>query len=327
MALFGLLKKKKTEEEIDEEDNLESDKLFEIVAQLVQESKNLYEKKDYKNALSFLFKAENLDPNNPHILNFIAAIFSDVEMNKESIEYADRALKIDPNSIQALNNKGTALEGLGKFEEAIKCYEQALKINPKYIKALHNKGRALKILGKYKEAIKYFDMVLKIDPHYKAAIYHKSETLETMGKFEESRMVSHNRWAIIAEENGKKFDKNDKKLLEISKKVVTLANEFKEIIILHSKANDLIKLHKYPEALNDFDKAVILYKKKKVTPKNKDFGIKTYVNLLNDKGIALSKMQKHKEAISCYNEALRISPHDETILNNKKHTLEKLKNE
>ena len=45
---------------------------------------------------------------------------------------------------------------------------------------------------------------------------------------------------------------------------------------------------------------------------------------LNNKGYTLSKLKKHSQALSCYDESLRKNPNDKTVLINKISTFRKI---
>ena len=269
-------------------------------------------------AIYCLIKAEKIDPTNTDILNQIVAVYSQTEGDDnlmfKAVEYADKVLHLDPDNFQALNNKGTALEALGKFKEAIRCYDQALKINPKYVKALNNKGRALKVLGEYEESIKYFNKVLKIEPGYKKALYNKHKALENMGELAKSTIVMQK---YVQSVTGDESICSDKEFL---KKHNQEAAPYKKTIMLHNRAMDLIELRKYSDALKKLDLAIKEYNKLKVD-KNEIRAKGTYLNLMNDKGMALIKLKNIKEAIHCFDVALEIDPTDETVLRTKESAL------
>ena len=62
------------------------------------------------------------------------------QKHDEAIQYLDKALQVDPNNTHALGNKGGALSSLGKYDEAIPYFDKALQIDPNATGALSNKG-------------------------------------------------------------------------------------------------------------------------------------------------------------------------------------------
>lgn len=59
----------------------------------------------------------------------------------EALSWIDKALEVDPNNIHALTLKGSLLIDLGKTEEALTWINKALAIDPNYQRALEEKDR------------------------------------------------------------------------------------------------------------------------------------------------------------------------------------------
>lgn len=77
------------------------------------------------------------------------------------------------------------------------------------------------------------------------------------------------------------------------------------------EANQLFLAKKFAESITLYDQIL-----------EKDPG---NLNVLNNKGYALSKLKQHQDAISCYDLALQKHPDEKTILTNKISSLRKLK--
>jgi Tfp pilus assembly protein PilF len=67
----------------------------------------------YRSALS-------LQPENPNIMNFLAWLLIDKEINiNEGLELIDKALELSPDDWYILDTKGWGLYKQGKYQEAL----------------------------------------------------------------------------------------------------------------------------------------------------------------------------------------------------------------
>jgi type IV pilus assembly protein PilF len=124
-------------------------------------------------ALAELFKAVELDPNNPVIRNLLGIAYLEKGMARPAIDQFEKALSLDPEYVEIHNNLGTALFREGKVSEAIKEFYLALN-NPLYATphfAQYNLGQAYYALKDYENAQKYYQEALKNSPAYSLA-YH-----------------------------------------------------------------------------------------------------------------------------------------------------------
>ena len=103
--------------------------------------------------------------------------------------------------------------------------------------ALFNEGLTLYHQGKYVEAISAFDEAIKIDPQYAAALCYKSFALDELGKHDEATSP---------------YDK----AIEIDPQYVAAAWE--------NKGNDLEQSKRYDDALEAYNRAMILIQKTRV---------------------------------------------------------------
>jgi tetratricopeptide (TPR) repeat protein len=59
--------------------------------------------------------------------------------HKEALQYLDKALELDPNNVFAISNKGFALHNMGKHKEALQYLDKALELDPNNDVILRNK--------------------------------------------------------------------------------------------------------------------------------------------------------------------------------------------
>lgn len=142
----------------------------------------LYEKKEFHNALLFVNKAIEVDPQVPYTYNTLALIVSNLGDKKSAIESYKIAIKLKPDYFEALFNLGNLLNDSHEYALAIKSYDQCLKISPNYIHAYLNRGNAYKELKLYDDSLKSYDFAIKIDQNFIDAIYNKGLVLQHIGE-------------------------------------------------------------------------------------------------------------------------------------------------
>jgi len=103
----------------------------------------------------------------------------------EAIVYLDKILEQDPDNLKALTNKAGLLAQLGNFPKSIILSNKVLDIDPDRISALTNKAIALKMLKEYEESHQVFTKILTIDPdnekikQARASLLSESPTIST----------------------------------------------------------------------------------------------------------------------------------------------------
>ena len=85
------------------------------------------------------------------------------ERFQEALPYLDKILEIDPNNMPILLNKGSVLIALDRSDESITYFDRLLKIEPDNIKGLTSKAAALANIGETQSALDLYDKILSID--------------------------------------------------------------------------------------------------------------------------------------------------------------------
>ena len=126
-------------------------------------------------------------------INIKASIYEKVSMFFFSLERVDdalmflkKSLEITPKNEYALLNKGYILEKTDKIDESTACYDKILSINPENKIALNNKAHNLLRKGELEGALKFAEESLKIDPGLIVAIHTKTDILNTFGRPDEA---------------------------------------------------------------------------------------------------------------------------------------------
>jgi tetratricopeptide (TPR) repeat protein len=82
---------------------------------------------------------------------------------EEALPYLDKILESEPNNISLLLNKGSALIALDRSNESIAYFDRLLKIEPDNIKGLTSKAAALSNIGETQSALDLYNRILSID--------------------------------------------------------------------------------------------------------------------------------------------------------------------
>jgi len=82
----------------------------------------------------------------------------------EAIIYLDKILDEEPENLKALTNKAGLLINLEKFEESLNLSNKVLEIDPNRISTLGNKAIALKMLKEYEKSFLTFSKMMVLEP-------------------------------------------------------------------------------------------------------------------------------------------------------------------
>tara|TARA_B100000029_G_scaffold41529_1_gene38647 strand:- start:1184 stop:1999 length:816 start_codon:yes stop_codon:yes gene_type:complete len=108
-----------------------------------------------------------------------AALVAEKRFN-EAIVYLDKILDEEPNNLKALSNKAGLLIQLEKYVESIELSDKVLKIEPNKISALTNKAIALKMLGEYEMSYQLLTKIVILDSENEAAKKSRAKLLSSM---------------------------------------------------------------------------------------------------------------------------------------------------
>ncbi len=95
----------------------------------------------------------------------------------EAIIFLDKILEQEPENLKALTNKAGLLAQLGNFSKSLSLSDKVLEIDPDRISALTNKAIALKMMKEYEESFITFSKILLIDPDNKKIEKARAELL------------------------------------------------------------------------------------------------------------------------------------------------------
>jgi tetratricopeptide (TPR) repeat protein len=103
----------------------------------------------------------------------------------EAIMFIDKSLQDEPNNIEILTNKGIVLSKLGYYKEALTYFDHVLSIDSRFVPAINNKANVLATLGDFHQAKSLYVLSQEIEPgHYSSKV--NLSKIETTLEYEES---------------------------------------------------------------------------------------------------------------------------------------------
>ncbi len=126
----------------------------------------LYQLGRHTEAITFINKAIQLNPNVYYFYNNLGEVYRAQEKFQEAINCYNRAILLNPNYSEAYLNKGNALKQQNLLNEAITCYQQAIQVNPNYFRAYNCLGYVYQVLKKFDQALSCFTQSLHINPNF-----------------------------------------------------------------------------------------------------------------------------------------------------------------
>lgn len=127
---------------------------------------------DFPQAIDYLNKAIELNPNDETLYLHLANIFKMQGLFSQAVHALQTALEKNPKYVLAMNNLGSVYYTQDKFNEAVPYYQHAIDLEPKYIDAYYNLGLAFSKQQKYAEAINTYEKLLQMSPEHFAARFH-----------------------------------------------------------------------------------------------------------------------------------------------------------
>lgn len=97
-------------------------------AELVNQSKELFEEGDWNGAISAATAALTLDPENEVAYTNRAGAYAQKGLIKEAISDGNRAVNINPYYALAYNNRGYAMEKAGRLPQALEDYDMSCRM-------------------------------------------------------------------------------------------------------------------------------------------------------------------------------------------------------
>jgi tetratricopeptide (TPR) repeat protein len=309
------------------------------ISLLVEEGLQYSKNNNYLNAIDSFDKAIKLDPKNYIPYYYKGEVLFKRQEYNEAIECYSKALEIKPDYAEAYYIKGLAFSDLGKHKEAISCFDEALKINPIYDEALKAKEAT-----REKQAQKEFSLIIN-----EGLLYLENEDYENANASFDKAIALKPEDDTTYNLKGAIYLKlsDYRRAIEYYDKALKINSE--NFDVLRDKGIALYKLGDYEAAITFFDSAlrlkpnqstILQYKKESTRSLQEIDGLKDGISHYNSgrhtkaleslnkslgansknaqtwfyKGLVLMSMSEFKDAISCYEESLKINPiYDEAL--------------
>lgn len=117
----------------------------------------------YREAIACYQKAVALDPANPEIFYFRAAVFIETGRNVDALADCEHALELNQNYAAAWSKKGHALYNLERYDDALFACTRALALNGNDATAWYIRGVCLEELGRTDEAQEAYGKSLELE--------------------------------------------------------------------------------------------------------------------------------------------------------------------
>ena len=159
-------------------------------------------------------------PNDSEVLfNYVMALDKQGEQQK-AIEYAKRILSIDPDNPYALNYLGYTYAEKGiKLDEAQKMIEKALEKMPQDGFILDSLGWVFYKKGLFDEAISTLKTALELSPNDPTITEHLADAYKASGKLHKAMLYYKKALKLLSETSSKQRKRIKKKLIETQKKL------------------------------------------------------------------------------------------------------------
>ena len=314
---------------------------LEVKEALDKVSNKLYDEQNYTESLrgydslvKYFPKDENFQLMRGNSLYYL-------KMYEEALSAYEEAIRLKPDYDYAWYNKGLIFGNLKRYEEALSAYQEAIRLKPDDDYAWLNKGNQLENLGRYEEALSAYQEAIRLKPDYTSAIDSRNLVINKTYSIRKRLNFYENELSKL--KNG-----NDKNLiilvidyLELSKiSKYELDNDILSYQLLY-KAYQLSSLNNLPvvERCSALLKKVYLYPSLLISLaryKEADEYIKNWLPIFQDSndregmdamldpqtvqssssllniGNELGDLGRYEEALSAYEEAIRLKPDYET---------------
>ena len=219
----------------------------------------------------------------------------------KALEQYDFSIAEDVSFYKAYRNKGFILSKLGNYQEAVQTYNKAISLDNTDYRLFYDKGKNLFNMRQYQEALSSFNQSINLNPNYCKAYNNKGVVLLKINQPQEA--------------------------INNFNKAIELNPKFYEAYF--NKITPLFKLGLYQEFIENGDKNIALdFYYKTIEVCDKAISLKTNRNDLYivyaNKGLALNKLGRYKEAIETAEIALKLNPDYELASFVKKHALSSL---
>lgn len=143
--------------------------------------------KDYRNALIFLNKAIDIEPEDATFYNSRGFTYECIQDYNNAIADYTKALTLKPDYAVAYNNRGHAYNEMNLYDNAIKDFKQAIETDSKIAAPHKNIGLLYYNHKDYMKSLYELNEAIKIDPKYKEAYEIRAKVYFALEYYEEAK--------------------------------------------------------------------------------------------------------------------------------------------
>jgi type IV pilus assembly protein PilF len=141
-----------------------------------------------REALVYLLKAAELDPDNPDIEHKLARVYEDIGENDLALQRYKKAISLKPNFSEAFNNMGALYSKMKEWDKALECFQEAasdiLYTTPHF--AYHNMGLVYFYNDDYSRAIENYQKAMILAPSYVNVYYDLASVYIAQNRYEDA---------------------------------------------------------------------------------------------------------------------------------------------
>ena len=145
-----------------------------------------YRQGKYREALGFLNRSVETDPNVSKFYNTIGVVYEGLGEIDKAINAYEQAISLEPDNAEAHHNMSIALQSKGDFQTAARIVSKAICIRPDWAEAHNTFGYISRILRNYDIAEENFRKAIELKPDYAEAHNQLGVVLNSTGRFKEA---------------------------------------------------------------------------------------------------------------------------------------------
>jgi tetratricopeptide (TPR) repeat protein len=150
-------------------------------------------------------RAQELDPNYPHLRNNLAASYIDLEQPQPAIAILEPMIGGQCRDALSLINLGIAYRQIFELKRSAAIFERAIEVDSSNPLACSNYGLTLKELQRWSEAQALFERALAVDPDFVGARWNLAMTQLLRGDYAQGWINHEARWQGSPELRSKPF--------------------------------------------------------------------------------------------------------------------------
>jgi len=219
---------------------------------------------DIDNSYSLLKEIESIEPNNQELLIQKATIYSKKNQHNRAIKILKKSLDFidDPSEVWMLLGMEYMMDS--NYYEAQKYFKKCLNLDPEDIQTLYNLIYCNDQLKEHGKSIEVLNYILNIHPYNESAWHELGKQYLKINK--KSEALTSFEFAIISEEKFSGAYVEKAKILEEKGDIIEAIENYQIILqiedessyIINRIANCYEKINKNKEALNYYEKSVII---------------------------------------------------------------------